>query len=439
MPPVLLLLFLACVLVSVFSVLQGLVLLLIAASPRQAPHRSAGSCVHFSVCVLVPCYNESVVVRRTLESIFRSTGVDIARVICIDDGSTDGTVDVMLDVKRQYGDRMTVLRQRNAGKATALEHGLSAVDTPVFVSVDADTMVMPDAIGNLLELFQDREVAAVSGQMLVGNRDPSSAAVYSAQAREYEFANNIDRRAFSRLHRITVVPGAIGAFRTEAVSAVGGYPVETLAEDAHLTFNLLMHGHKVLHEPSAVVLTEAPDTLRGLFTQRVRWATGKTQVTLRTGAPALRQRGATRLLWLHTALNQAILPMITLPTSIGLVALPAYLLSVVAEGARPVELSWLPAMVVVAVLVTLLQLTQSWLATRFARNSDADVRTAVGLNLTRLGPISLMIMPITVFLASWVAWYVILTRGPKAWNKLHRTGDVALPPAIRHATAGPPE
>lgn len=414
-------------LVDIFSVSQGFILLVIAAAPRGPSVSPTGAFNRRSVCVLVPCFNERAVVRRTLDSILESTGVDVARVICVDDGSTDGTAEVMMEVQQRHGDRVMVLRQPNAGKAAALNHALTAVDTAVFVSVDADTQVTPDAIANLLVHLEDEGVAAISGQMLVGNRSPSSRAVYTAQAREYEIANNIDRRAFSRLDRITVVPGAIGAFRTAAVSAVGGYPSETLAEDAHLTFKLLMRGHKVVHEPSAVVLTEAPDSVAGLFKQRVRWATGKTQVVLRTGVQALRQRGATSLLWAHMALNQAVLPLFKLLTPIGTVGIPVYLFVAHSTGARSPSLDYLPAMTFVAVLLTLLQLAQSCLATGFARGSDVGIRTDAGLDSTHLSPFSLAIMPVTVFVASWVAWYAIITGRRNTWNKLERTGDVALP------------
>lgn len=416
------------VLVDIFSVSQSFIVLFIAAVPRRPLASPAGSFDRQSVCVLVPCFNEREVVRRTLESILGSAGVDIARVICVDDGSTDGTAEVATEVKQRRGDRVIVLRQANAGKAAALNHALTVVNTAAFVSVDADTQVTPDAIANLLGHLQDEDVAAVSGQMLVGNRNPLSRAVYAAQAREYEFANNIDRRAFSRLDRITVVPGAIGAFRTAAVSEVGGYPTETLAEDAHLTFNLLMSGYKVVHEPSAVVLTEAPDSISGLFKQRVRWATGKTQVVIRTGAQALGQRGAVSLLWAYTALNQAILPLFKLLTPLGTVGIPVYFFVAHSTGARPPLPDYLPAMTIGAVVLTLLQLAQSCLAARFARGSDVGIRTAAGLDRTRLGLLSLAIMPITAFMVSWVAWYAIITGRRNTWNKLERTGDVALPP-----------
>lgn len=420
--------FYTIVLIRLFSILQDFVMLLIASWPRDTPGRRAEASAHRPVSVLVPCFNERKVLRRTLDSILLSEGVDIVQVICIDDGSTDGTIEVMLDSKRRYGDKVTVLRQVNMGKAVALNHGLTAVETSLFVSIDADTQVMPDALVNLLEHFEDEEVAAVSGQMLVGNQKPYSRAVYAAQAREYEFANNIDRSAFSKMHRITVVPGAIGAFRTDAVTAVGGYPHDTLSEDAHLTFKLLMRRHKVVHEPSAVVLTEAPDTISGLFKQRVRWATGKTQVTLRTCPEALRQHGKTSLLWAHMAVNQAVLPLLKVFTPVGAIVIPAYLALVSSRDARSPGATFLPSMIVIAMLVMLLQLAYSWIAMRFARALDVEPRARARLALTRLSPVSLAIMPVVTCAASWVAWFVIITGRRKTWDKLDRRGDVSLLP-----------
>ena len=419
--------FYAVVLIHCFTLLQGVAMMLIAgrAPGRTAPRESPSA--PRAVSVLVPCFNERKVLRRALDSILESEGVEVAKVVCIDDGSTDGTIDVMLAARRHYGGKVSILRQENSGKAAALNHGLTAVETSVFVCVDADTQVTPYAIARLLPHLANEDVAAVSGQMFVGNTRPQSWPVYVAQQREYELANNIDRRSFSRIGCVTVVPGAIGAFRLGAVRAIGGYPRETLAEDAHLTFKLLMQGHRVVHEPSAIVLTEAPDTLSGLFRQRVRWATGKIQVVLRTSLEALCRPRRTRLLWGQVAANQAVLPLLKVFTPIGLVAIPAYLaLSVACGATSPVGLSTY-LILAVTIVVALAQLAYSLIVPAFARAADLQGRTTFGLALGRRpGPVSLALIPIVTCAATWVAWLMILTRRRRAWGKLERSGDVHL-------------
>jgi cellulose synthase/poly-beta-1,6-N-acetylglucosamine synthase-like glycosyltransferase len=405
-------LFVVLTALSVSSALQGFVLLAFARRPVRGPqegHRRR-------VSVIVPCFNEEKVLSKTIDSIFASRGVELDRVICVDDGSNDGTLKVMLEAQQCHGDVLLVLSQSNHGKAAALNHALTAVDTEFFVSVDADTQVLPDTLGRLLAHFTDPLVAAVSGQMIVGNRHPAQAFVYAAQVREYESANNIERRAFAHLQRITVIPGAIGAFRHSAVVEAGGYPEGTLAEDAHLTLALLLNGHRTTHEASATVLTEGPDTMAGLRRQRVRWATGKTQVLLRVAGPALRRGGLAATLWLYLLWNNSILPLVWLPSA---VLLPLSAVTLVLRN--PETVTW----VATAYLFTLaLNYGHFVLSRRFARSLDAASRAAAGLVEVHTGFRSTVAIPFVGSLATWVAWARILTGQHGGWDKLDRSGDV---------------
>ncbi|MEV6610653.1 glycosyltransferase family 2 protein [Kutzneria sp. NPDC051319] len=408
--------FVLLALITCYASVQGFVLLVMASRPDPAATRPVTGPPR-RISVLVPCFNERKVLRQTVESILASRHVDIARVICVDDGSTDGTIEVMRELCRRHGDVIAVLGQENRGKAAALNHGLTAVDTEFFVAIDADTQVLPDTIASLLAGFDSGRVGAVSGHMLVGNRFPASRTVFDAQVREYEFANNVERRAFSLIRRITVVPGAVGAFRSRAVARLGGYPEGTLAEDAHLTMLLLMNGFEVVHRPSAIVLTEAPDTLGSLCKQRLRWATGKTQVMLKTAGPALRRRDSMALMWCYMLWNHSILPLFSV---LGTVFLPVLaVLILVREGLAPVLL--------VAIAVLLLNYVYLRVTRRFAHSLDAEGRAAAGLPDTRSGPLSTMVVPMVSSLVTWVAWYRVLTGRGTAWNKLDRSGDVRVP------------
>jgi hypothetical protein len=330
----------------------------------------------------------------------------------------------MEEAQLRYGDRVAVLTQPNSGKTAALNLGLRAVDTELFVSVDADTQVLPDALWRLAEHFDDHRVAAVSGQMLVGNRHSTDPAVYAAQVREYEYANNVDRRAFSRTSLITVVPGAIGVFRTAAVRAIGGYPRGTLSEDAYLTFLLLIRGYRTVHEPKATVLTEAPDILPELLKQRIRWATGKNQVVLRTTAEALRARRAIRLLWVHEAFCQGVTPLTGLAVA---VAMPILLVTAVVMAIAGPDDPRLDHTIALACLLSVARVGVFAVVRRFARTQDAAGRRSVGLPPTRTSVRSLVLLPVVRFLATCAAWHAIATHKENAWNKVDRTGDVRLP------------
>jgi cellulose synthase/poly-beta-1,6-N-acetylglucosamine synthase-like glycosyltransferase len=416
------LLVLLCV-VNAYAIIRELVLLLAAGAPESRP---AVPKRKPRLSVIVPCFNEESVLARTLDAIFDAECVDLDRVICVDDGSTDHTLDVMEDARLRYGDRVVVLSQPNSGKAAALNRGLEAVRTELFVSIDADTQMLPDALWWLAGHFGDPRVAAVSGQMLVGNRHCADPAVYAAQVREYEFANNIDRRAFSRASLITVVPGAIGAFRTAAVRAVGGYPRGTLSEDAYLTFLLLIRGCRTVHEPRAVVLTEAPELVPGLLKQRIRWATGKVQVVLRTAAEAWRARRAIRLLWVHEAISQGVAPLAGLAVA---VAMPIVLITAVVTAIAGPGDPRLARAIAVACLLSVARVGVFAAARRLARAQDAAGRRSAGLPPTRTSVKSLLLLPVVRFVATCAAWHAIATHKQNTWNKVDRTGDVRLPVA----------
>ena len=139
------------------------------------------------------------------------------------------------------------------------------------MGIDADTVIAIDAISKLIPHFEDARVGAVAGNAKVGNR----VNLWTRwQALEYITSQNFERRALDLFNVVTVVPGAIGAWRTAGVKAAGGYPINTVAEDADLTMNLLEQKYKVVYEDRALAFTEAPIDARGLMRQRFRWSFG---------------------------------------------------------------------------------------------------------------------------------------------------------------------
>ncbi|MFF9811353.1 glycosyltransferase [Streptomyces coeruleorubidus] len=222
------------------------------------------------VTVLVPAYNEEAGIGSTLRSLLDSTHREL-QVVVIDDGSSDRTA----DIAENMGDpRVEVVRQPNSGKAAALNTGLAHARYDIVVMVDADTVFEPDAIERIVQPLAHPAVGAVSGNTKVGNRRSLLA---RWQHLEYVFGFNLDRRMFEVLECMPTVPGAIGAFRRDAVIGVGGVSEDTLAEDTDLTMALWRAGWRVLYEESAVAWTEVPTTLRQLWRQRYRWCYGTLQ------------------------------------------------------------------------------------------------------------------------------------------------------------------
>jgi cellulose synthase/poly-beta-1,6-N-acetylglucosamine synthase-like glycosyltransferase/peptidoglycan/xylan/chitin deacetylase (PgdA/CDA1 family) len=228
-------------------------------------------CVGFQppVAVLVPAFNEEKVIVRTVRSVLNSEYPNL-RVIVIDDGSTDDTLERARDAFA-LEPRVTVLTKPNGGKAEALNYGLEHVSEEIFLGIDADTCIDPEAVALLVPHFQDQDIAAVAGNTRVGNQ----VNLWTRwQAVEYITSQNLERRALDVFGLVTVVPGAIGAWRTALVRQAGCYHPETVAEDADLTMALLERGYRVHYEDRALAYTEAPSTVRTLMLQRFRWSFG---------------------------------------------------------------------------------------------------------------------------------------------------------------------
>jgi cellulose synthase/poly-beta-1,6-N-acetylglucosamine synthase-like glycosyltransferase len=261
--------------------------------------------------VLIPAHNEAKVIVGAVRHILASDYPNL-EVVVIDDGSTDGTAAL---VAEHYGadPRVHLLTIRNSGKAHALNCGLKQARGSVIVALDADTHFQSDAIPNLVRWFEDPAVGAVAGNAKVGNRVNL---ITRWQALEYVTSQNLERRALATLGCITVVPGAIGAWRREALEQLGGFPVDTLAEDQDLTIALLRAGYKVLYDSEAVAWTEAPDTVKGLARQRFRWAFGTLQCLWKHRSATLRPRyGALGLIalpqtWLFQFLLSVVAPLV---------------------------------------------------------------------------------------------------------------------------------
>jgi cellulose synthase/poly-beta-1,6-N-acetylglucosamine synthase-like glycosyltransferase/peptidoglycan/xylan/chitin deacetylase (PgdA/CDA1 family)/spore germination protein YaaH len=224
------------------------------------------------VAVLIPAYNEEKVIARTIRSVMMSNYKNL-RIIVIDDGSKDNTSRVVRDTYPAdlESGRLTLLTKPNGGKAEALNYALEQTDEEIYIGIDADGVIAHDAITRLVPHFANPKIGAVAGNAKVGNR----VNLWTRwQALEYITSQNFERRALDLFDVVMVVPGAIGAWRTSAVHAGGGYHPDTVAEDADLTMNVLEQGYSVIYEDQALAFTEAPVNMDGLMRQRFRWSFG---------------------------------------------------------------------------------------------------------------------------------------------------------------------
>lgn len=233
---------------------------------RQVSPEPAGWCLP-AVSIVVPAYNEAAGIVACVSSLAASRypRFDIG---VVDDGSTDGTGDIIEGLGLP---KVWLLRQANTGKAGALNAGIASCVGEVVVSVDADTIVEPDTLVRLVEVFIDHRVGAAAGNTKVGNR---GGVLGRWQHLEYVASYNADRRVYDVLGCMPTVPGAVGAFRRRALAQVGGFSDETMAEDTDVTMAIGRAGWAVAYRDRARAWTEAPADLRSLWRQRKRWVGG---------------------------------------------------------------------------------------------------------------------------------------------------------------------
>jgi cellulose synthase/poly-beta-1,6-N-acetylglucosamine synthase-like glycosyltransferase len=218
------------------------------------------------VTAVIPAFNEEKVIEKTVQSILDS---DYKRldVIVVDDGSNDRTSEIVTE-KFGKNPRVNLITKLNGGKADALNVGISKAKGSILILLDADTIVEPDAVSRLVPHFKNKSIAAVSGNTRVGN---VTNIITKCQRVEYIRDFNLIKNGMSKLNCMAVVPGALGAWRKDAIQKVGGFSVQTLGEDRDLTMALLKAGYKINFEPMAFSKTEAPSSLRDFMKQRFRW------------------------------------------------------------------------------------------------------------------------------------------------------------------------
>ena len=357
-----------------------------------------------AVSVVVPAYNEELGIAGTVRSLAACDYPEL-EIVVVDDGSTDATAAVVAGLGVPG---VRLLRQANAGKPAALNAGIRAARHEVLVLVDGDTVFEPDALKALVRPMAEARrslVGAVSGNTKVGNR---RGLLGRWQHIEYVIGFNLDRRMFDVLQCMPTVPGAIGAFRREALAAVGGVSEDTLAEDTDLTMAICRAGWRVLYVPEARAWTEAPATLGQLWRQRYRWCYGTMQAMWKHRG-AMRESGAAGMLGRrglpYLFVFQVLLPLLAPVIDIA--------------TAYAVVFARTPELVVVWLAFLALQLLAAGYAFRLDGERLAPLWT---LPLQQLVYRQLMYLVVIQSVAS--ALYGLRLR----WQAMRRTGDMDAVP-----------
>ncbi|MDQ6749266.1 MAG: bifunctional polysaccharide deacetylase/glycosyltransferase family 2 protein [Actinomycetota bacterium] len=356
-----------------------------------------------SVTVIVPAYNEEVGIERAVRSLAGSD-YEPLDVVVVDDGSQDATAAIVEGLGLS---QVRLVRQDNLGKAAALNTGVRLSEAEIVVMVDGDTVFEPATVAHLVAPLADERVGAVSGNTKVGNR---GGLLGRWQHIEYVTGFNLDRRMYEVLQCTPTVPGAAGAFRREALEAVGEVSSDTLAEDTDLTLAIGRTGRRVVYAPDARAWTEAPSTLGGLWRQRYRWSYGTMQAVWKHRRAVLtrdpRERRIGRRAVPYMACFQIVLPILS--PLIDLFAL----YGVVFTNPVPVIGAWLG--------FNALQLALAVFAFRLDRES---LRPLWALPLQQFVYRQLMYL---VIIESTISALVGLRA---QWKTIPRTGDVQVQPS----------
>ena len=230
------------------------------------------------ITFIVPAFDESETLPGTINSI-RDQLAAGASLIIVDDGSSDGTLDVASSLVGTIETGDVIHHQSNRGKAAALNSALAKVQTPFIVTVDADTHLCDGAVPAALAALDastegGTKTVAVAFDVAAA---PSKRLFFELQRIEYDAALNFERRAQGVLGAISVCPGAASLWHAEALRDLGGFRDLTATEDVDATLRLAAKGLCTIHEPRARAITSLPGTFRQLMAQRRRWCLGHYQ------------------------------------------------------------------------------------------------------------------------------------------------------------------
>lgn len=247
------------------------------------------------VTVLIAALNEQQTIVRTLEHIAELAYEGPVEVILADNGSTDRTAELSALAGRQLGMRYRCVSEVKPGKHHALNSALEHVETPLVVTVDADTLLHREALTRLVariaETPQDQHVCACAGALVPANAGANL--MTRMQQWDYRLGINGVKRMQAAYNSTLVAQGAFSAYWTEDLRAIGGWP-DAIGEDIVLTWSLMSSRGLIQYEPVALSLTVVPTELRAFMHQRSRWARGMLE-GLRAHPPRTQPRMLARL------------------------------------------------------------------------------------------------------------------------------------------------
>jgi biofilm PGA synthesis N-glycosyltransferase PgaC len=230
------------------------------------------------VSILVPCYNEGENIRETIEYLLQQKYPHYD-IVAINDGSRDNTLAILKRLAEQYDQVRVVNLASNQGKAMALRAGALLTENEYLVCIDGDALLGPEAVTWMMRHFLNSlKVGAVTGNPRIRTR---STLLGKIQVGEFSAIVGLIKRAQRTYGRIFTVSGVIAAFRKSALHEVGYWSNDMVTEDIDISWKLQLNDWDIRFEQNALCWVLMPETLKGLWKQRLRWSQGGAEVLLR--------------------------------------------------------------------------------------------------------------------------------------------------------------
>lgn len=229
------------------------------------------------VSVLIPCYNEADNLDESIPHLLKLSYPNY-ELVFINDGSKDDTLKILNRWSR-VSDRIKVIDQPNGGKASGMNNGAKHARGEYIVGIDGDAVLDYNALEYIVETMENNpDVGAVTGNPRVRNR---STILGKLQVAEFSSIIGLIKRSQSMAGTLFTVSGVIMCIRKDIWREIGGWSENMITDDIDISWKVQTSGYEIIYEPRALCWVLMPETLRGLYKQRLRWAQGGAEVILK--------------------------------------------------------------------------------------------------------------------------------------------------------------
>lgn len=229
------------------------------------------------ISLMVPCYNEGDNLDESIPHLLQLRYPNY-ELIFINDGSKDNTGEI-IDRWAAKEKKITALHQENQGKASALNHGLTIAKGKYVACIDGDAVLDYYALDYIVQaLEKDPKYAATTGNPRVRNR---STILGRLQVSEFSSIIGLIKRAQGLMGTIFTVSGVCCLFRKDVMEEIGGWSTNMITEDIDISWKIQIAGYNIMYEPRALCWVLMPESMKGLYKQRLRWAQGGAETIIK--------------------------------------------------------------------------------------------------------------------------------------------------------------